>query len=74
MRILDKAQAIWPLASDWLSGLKKWIDSPSTSRVYEGVSMTYGVRLLGTSRCLLRANRYSLNRKTPRHMPFCILL
>ena len=44
--ILEEAQAIWPLASSWLIGLKSWMRGPDTGRVYEGVFMADGVRLL----------------------------
>ncbi|KAK8067913.1 hypothetical protein PG996_007025 [Apiospora saccharicola] len=40
--ILEEAQAIWPLASSWLIGLKSWMRGPDTGRVYEGVFMADG--------------------------------
>lgn len=43
--ILEKAQAIWPLASSWLIGLKSWMRGPDTGGVYEGVFMADGVRV-----------------------------
>ncbi|KAK8024040.1 hypothetical protein PG993_012106 [Apiospora rasikravindrae] len=42
--ILEEAQAIWPLASSWLNGLKSWMGGPDTGGVYEGVFMADGVR------------------------------
>lgn len=41
--ILEQAMTIWPLASSWLKGLKKWRGDTSTAKVYEGGSMTDGV-------------------------------
>jgi hypothetical protein len=44
--ILEEAQTIWPLASDWLAGLQKWFLDTNTSRVsFESGSMTDGVRI-----------------------------
>ncbi|KAK8070885.1 hypothetical protein PG997_011088 [Apiospora hydei] len=40
--ILEEAQAIWPLASSWLTGLKSWMGGPDTGGVYEGVFMADG--------------------------------
>ncbi|KAI1870867.1 uncharacterized protein JN550_005013 [Neoarthrinium moseri] len=41
--ILEEAQAMWPLASSWLRGLKKWFEDPNTNRVpFESGTMTDG--------------------------------
>jgi hypothetical protein len=43
--ILEEAKSIWPLASDWLAGLRKWCEDPNTNRVsFEQGTMTDGVR------------------------------
>lgn len=41
--ILELAMTIWPLATSWLKGLKKWRGDTSTAKVYQGGSMTDGV-------------------------------
>lgn len=52
---LEQAQSIWPLASSWLRGLRKWFDDTNTSRVsFESGTMTdgvspYSLRFLSTS-------------------------
>ncbi|KAK8005188.1 hypothetical protein PG990_011225 [Apiospora arundinis] len=40
--VLEKAQAIWPLASSWLAGLKSWMGDQNAGGVYEGVFMADG--------------------------------
>ncbi|KAI0130124.1 hypothetical protein BJ170DRAFT_301847 [Xylariales sp. AK1849] len=41
--ILEEAQAIWPLASSWLGGLRRWYEDPNTNRIpFETGTMTDG--------------------------------
>lgn len=50
--LLEEAQTIWPLASGWLAGLRKWFNDTNTSRIsFESGTMTDGVRFYFSNPC-----------------------